>query len=56
MPIDSEFGESPGYDDVIDWWLEHYRGLEHLHVAPEIMYTITSILERSFKKLKNRKP
>lgn len=56
VPIESEVGEGPGYYDMIDWWLENYKGLEHFHVAPEIMYAITSILGRCLNKLKTPNP
>jgi len=46
MELLREDGEPVEYDDVIGWWLYHYKGLEHMHVEPKTMYTITSILER----------
>lgn len=53
VPIDSDIGETVGYRDMIYWWKDHYEGLEHMHVNPEVMYTITSILGRCFDNLKN---
>jgi hypothetical protein len=45
-------------EDVVDWWLSHYEGLEHLteggDTSPECWYTINVILRRSFEKIKNR--
>ena len=56
VPDDFEGGEEVGYYDMIDWWLKFYKGMEHMHVAPEVMYTITSILQRNLNKLKSNKP
>jgi hypothetical protein len=46
-------------NEVVDWWLSHYEGLEHLtedgNTSPECWYTINTILRRSFEKIKNRK-
>jgi hypothetical protein len=45
-----------GLFEVIDWWLEHYEGMEHLTeggtTTPETWYTINTILRRSFEKIK----
>jgi len=45
--------------NVIDWWLEHYEGIEHLTeggtTSPECWYTINTILRRSFEKIKDSK-
>jgi len=43
-----------GLYEVIKWWLEHYKGIEHLTDCPETWYSINSILERSFNKIKNK--
>jgi hypothetical protein len=51
MELYNKKGEKIGYKEACKWWLEHYRGLEHLHNNPEIMYTITSILGRCFKRI-----
>ena len=51
--------ELASMEDVVDWWLSHYEGLEHLteggNTSPECWYTINTILRRSFEKIKNRK-
>jgi hypothetical protein len=51
-----EDGEThAGLYDVIDWWLEHYEGIEHLteggSTSPECWYTINTILRRAFEKI-----
>lgn len=51
----NEYYEEAGFYDVINWWLEYQKGMEHLSVNPECMYTITSILERCLNKLKENK-
>ena len=51
MILFNEDGTQAGYYDVINWWLEHYKGMEYLHENPETMYTVTSILERCFELL-----
>lgn len=54
-----EDGEEAGLFDVIDWWLEHYEGVEHLTIdgstSPETWYTITVILRRCLEKIKHSK-
>ena len=43
-----------GMETAIRWWLKHYKGIEHFaeggKVKPEVMYTISTILERCFKQ------
>ena len=39
------------YNEAIKWWLDHYEGIEHCHVNPEMMYTITTILGRCFEAI-----
>jgi len=51
MILLNEDGTQAGYYDVINWWLEHYKGMEYLHKNPETMFVVTSILERCFKLL-----
>ncbi len=49
-----EDGTRAGLGDVAEWWLEHYEGIEHMTesgtVAPEVWYTINTILRRCFSK------
>lgn len=55
----NDTGEKATMEEVVDWWLMHYEGLEHLTeygtTSPETWYTINVILRRSFLKLKNRR-
>jgi hypothetical protein len=50
-----ENGEQAGLFDVIDWFLEHYEGVEHLTIggstSPETWYTVTTILKRALEKI-----
>jgi len=51
--------ETVELDDVIEWFLEHYEGIEHLtdggSTRPETWYTITSILRRCLQRIKKSK-
>lgn len=55
-----ENGKKAGLQDVAEWWLEHYEGIEHLTeggtVAPETWYTINTILRRCFGRFKTAHP
>lgn len=55
-----EGGEKAGLDDVVEWWLKHYEGIEHLTeggtVSPETWYTINTILRRCFSRFKSTPP
>jgi hypothetical protein len=57
MELYTESGEPASLEDVIEWWLQHYEGLEHLTeggtTAPECWYTINTILRRCLEQLKN---
>jgi hypothetical protein len=59
VKIYNEKGDEVGFDEVIDWWLERYEGLEHLteggNTNPESWYAINTILKRCFLKIKNRR-
>ena len=44
--------DEAGLKEVIEWWLEHYKGIEHLADNPETWYNINFILERSLNKIK----
>lgn len=38
------------YNELAEEWLARYEGIEHMHVKPEVMYTINTILRRCFKQ------
>lgn len=56
MELYNEDGKKVFLIDVINWWLEHFEGLEHLtegsNMSPETWYTINTILRRSIEKIK----
>lgn len=45
-------------EDVINWFLTHYEGLEHMTehgvTRPETWYTVTAILRRNLERIKNK--
>ena len=49
--------ENMSMKEAVAWWLKHYKGIEYMaesgKVKPEVMFTISTILERCFKELKN---
>lgn len=56
MKLFLEDGEEASLEDVLNWWLERYEGLEHLteggRTTPETWYTINTILRRNLERLK----
>jgi hypothetical protein len=54
----NENGEEVSFEEIIDWWLEHYEGLEHLTEggtsSPETWFTINTIMKRCLEKLRDR--
>ena len=54
-----EDGETPSLQDIIEWWLAHYEGMEHLTeggtTSPETWYAVNTILRRCLVKIKEGK-
>jgi hypothetical protein len=52
-------GSVVGFEDMCEWWLQHYEGIEHMTeggtTSPETWYTVTTILKRSMQKIKDGK-
>ena len=48
--------EKASLEDIIDWFLGHYEGLEHMTehgiTNPETWYTVTAILRRNLNRIK----
>lgn len=44
------------YEDLAKEWLARYEGIEHMHVKPEAMYTINTILRRCFNQALTPEP
>lgn len=48
--------EQASLEDIIDWFLGHYEGLEHMTehgiTNPETWYTVTAILRRNLNRIK----
>ena len=59
MELYDEKGETVSLQQVIEWWLEHYEGLEHMteggRTNPESWYSINTILRRCLTRIDNRK-
>ena len=55
MELFNEKGEIVSLSEVVEWWLEHYEGLEHMcekgRTSPECWYTINTILRRCFSQI-----
>jgi len=56
MKLYNEKGETASMQEVVEWWLEHYEGMEHLTLGgstnPETWYTVSTILRRCLEKIK----
>ena len=56
MELYNKEGKPVGLKEVIEWWLEHYEGMEHMteggNTRPETWFTINTILRRCFKNIK----
>ena len=50
--------EQASLEDIINWFLAHYEGLEHMTehgvTNPETWYTVTTILRRNLEHIKNK--
>lgn len=48
--------EMASLEDIINWFLAHYEGLEHMTehgvTNPETWYTVTAILRRNLERIK----
>ena len=48
--------EMASLEDIINWFLAHYEGLEHMTehgvTNPETWYTVTAILRRNLEHIK----
>lgn len=48
--------EMASLEDVLNWFLTHYEGLEHMTehgvTNPETWYTVTAILRRNLERIK----
>jgi hypothetical protein len=44
-----------GLKEVMEWWIEHYEGMEHLTLDgktnPETWYAVNTILKRCLDKI-----
>jgi hypothetical protein len=56
MNLYDENGVSVELDQVIEWFLEKYEGMEHLTeggtTSPETWYTVVAILKRNLERLR----
>ena len=56
MNLYNETGDLVSLEEVIEWFLEKYEGMEHLTLggstSPETWYTVTTILRRCLEKIK----
>lgn len=52
----NETYEMASLEDVINWFLTHYEGIEHMTehgvTRPETWYTVTAILRRNLEHIK----
>ena len=59
MNLYDENGVSVGLEQVIEWFLEKYEGMEHLTeggtTSPETWYTVVAILKRNLERLRVKK-
>jgi len=50
--------EKASLEDVLNWFLHYYEGLEHMTehgvTRPETWYTVTAILRRNLERIKNK--
>ena len=57
MKVFDEDGNELGLKEMIEWWLHHYEGMEHLteggNTSPETWFTINVIFRRSLEKIRN---
>ena len=58
IETEDEIYEQASLEDIINWFLAHYEGLEHMTehgvTNPETWYTVTAILRRNLERIRNK--